>query len=148
MCDVAAVVAIVDDLANRREGDGSALYQRARDSGLTLAVPVPVLGKAATVYLAGAGRALLGAFLAPEVYREPGDPQRAVGARGAWLVVRRPPDSVPGYAEMLAACGNPVTAYVAAYAAETGWPVATDNPAIYAELLGRDDAVPMPPLPG
>lgn len=146
VCDVAAIVAVVNDLAHRRkDGPGMLLYDQARDAGLTLAVPLLVVGRAAG-YLNPPGGMLLGALLFPERFRPIGDPVRAVGPRGAWWVIDARPEDLADYSAMLGLCGDPVTAFVAAYAAALGWPVATDNPATYAELLGRGDAVPMPAL--
>jgi hypothetical protein len=148
VCDTAAVVAIINDLAEPvPRGPGRDLHDEARERGRTLAVPYVVARKAEALYLTGRGADLLGAFLFPERYRAADDPLRARGARGVWWVERRRPERMPGYAAMLGRCGDPVTAYVAAYAAATGWPVATHDPATYVALLGRDDAVPMPPLP-
>jgi hypothetical protein len=148
VCDTAAVVAVVDDLVGSKlGGPGRALYDDARERGLTLAVPYIVARKAAFLYLSPSGVDLLGALLFPELYRAPGDPLRATGPRGVWWVERRRPERLPDYPAMLGQCGDPVVAYVAAYAAATGWPVATDDRETYARLLGRDDVLPMPPLP-
>jgi hypothetical protein len=148
VCDTAAVVAIMNELAGSvPRGPGRRLYDEARARGLTLAVPYIVARKAAALYLADRAVTLLGAFLFPERYRAADDLLQASGRRGVWWVERRRPERMPDYAALLGRCGDPVTAYVAAYAAATGWPVATDDPAVFASLLGRDDAVPMPPLP-
>jgi hypothetical protein len=148
VCDTAAVVAIMNDLTGSvPRGPGRDLYDEARQRGLTLSVPYIVACKAEALYLTDRGIALLGAFLFPERYRTADDLLRASGPRGVWWVERRRPERMPEYAAMLGQCGDPVTAYVAAYAAATGWPVATDDPAMFASLLGRHDAVPMPPLP-
>ncbi|HET8661529.1 MAG TPA: hypothetical protein VFM55_21350 [Micromonosporaceae bacterium] len=146
VCDTAAVVAVVDELGGANRA-GYALYDRARQRGLTLAVPYIVAAKA-VLHLPPSGAGLLGALLFPELYRAPGDPLRATGPRGVWWVERRRPERLPGYPAMLGQCGDPVVAYVAAYAVATGWPVATDDPSTYARLLGRDDALLMPQLPG
>jgi hypothetical protein len=146
--DVAAVVAIVGDLlAKRPNGSGGALYARARAEGLTLAVPYIAARKAEAVYLDGPAAAVLGAMLWPEHYRERSDPLRASGPRGVWYLDRRRPERFPKYSEFVGRIGDPVTAMVAALAEALGWPVATDRPELFAELLGRDDALPVPELP-
>jgi hypothetical protein len=148
VCDTAAVVAIINDLVESAPGGpGRQLYDAARRQGMALAVPYLVARKAESLYLTGRGVDLLGAFLFPERYRAAADPLRASGPRGVWWVERRRPERMPDYSAMLGICGDPVIAYVAAYAAATGWPVATDEPATYAALLGRADSVPMPSLP-
>lgn len=137
VCDVAGLVTIVSDLlTQRRDGAGAQLYDRARDRGLTLAAPALAVVKAATLYLDPRGRKLLAAFVVPE---------HGNGARGVWWVVDAHPSELADYPDLLARCGDPVTAYVAAYALAVGWPVATDNEATY-QAFGLA-TVGMPPLP-
>ncbi|MEH1124805.1 hypothetical protein [Micromonospora sp. CPCC 206061] len=146
VCDAAAVVAIANDLARRRkDGAGARLYDRARDEGLTLGVPLLAAVRAAG-YLDPPGGMVLGALLFPERFRPVGDPLRVVGPRGVWWLIDSRPEDLAEHQAMLGRCGDPLMAFVAAYAAAMGWPVATDRPASYAALLGRDDAVVMPAL--
>jgi hypothetical protein len=146
VCDAAAVVAIASDLAGgRKDGPGARLYDRARDEGLTLGVPLLAVGRAAG-YLDPPAGMVLGAMLFPERFRPVGDPLRAVGPRGVWWIIDARPEDLAEYQAMLVRCGDPLIAFVAAYAAVMGWPVATDRPDAYAALLGRDDAVAMPVL--
>jgi hypothetical protein len=96
VCDTAAVVAIMNELAGSvPRGPGRRLYDEARARGLTLAVPYIVARKAAALYLADRAVTLLGAFLFPERYRAADDLLQASGRRGVWWVERRRPELCP-----------------------------------------------------